>query len=77
MSAEPGPRTVNVSLGQRSHRIQIGSGLLARLGKACARLELGRSCAIISDTNVAAHHAEAPPVREPRNTRNTRKREEL
>jgi 3-dehydroquinate synthase len=59
MSAKPGPRTVNVPLGQRSYRIQIGSGLLARLGNACARLELGRSCAIISDTNVAAHHAEA------------------
>lgn len=59
MRAKAGPRAVKVSLGERSYDIQIGSGLLAGLGKACARFELGRSCAIISDTNVAAHHAEA------------------
>lgn len=59
MSVESRLRTVKVSLAQRSYRIQIGSGLMGRLGSACAGLELGRSCAIISDTNVAAHHAEA------------------
>jgi 3-dehydroquinate synthase len=46
-------RIVNVPLGRRSYRIKIGSGLLARLGMECARLKLGRRCAIISDRNVA------------------------
>lgn len=50
-------RTVNVPLGPRSYAIQIGTGLLPGLGKACMRLQLGRRCAIISDTNVAPHFA--------------------
>ena len=45
-------RTVKVPLGNRSYNIIIGSGLLARLGAECAKLPLGRRCAIISDTNV-------------------------
>ena len=52
-------RTVNVSLGPRSYPIRIGSGLLARLGDECARLKLGKRCAVISDTNVARHYASA------------------
>ena len=48
-------RIVRVPLGQRSYDIQIGTGLLARLGGACARLGLGRRCAIIADRNVARH----------------------
>src|ERR1041385_1050266 len=55
----PRVRTVNVSLGSRSYRIHIGSGLLARLGTECARLDLGRRCAIISDRHVAKHYARA------------------
>ena len=52
-------RKVNVSLGQRSYVIHIGAGLLARLGRECARLGLGRKCAVISDRNVAPLYGEA------------------
>ena len=48
---------VKVALGARSYAIQIGNGLLAGLGKECARLGLGRRCAVISDTNVAPKYA--------------------
>ena len=44
---------VNVPLGNRSYKINIGAGLVHRLGAECARLGLGTRCAIISDTNVA------------------------
>ncbi len=50
-------RIVHVPLGIRSYDIQIGAGLLAGLGKACARLALGKSCVIISDSNVAPRYA--------------------
>lgn len=50
-------RSVKVSLGQRSYRIQIGAGLLPRLGPECARLQLGTRCAIITDTNVGRKFA--------------------
>jgi 3-dehydroquinate synthase len=52
-------RIVHVSLGHRSYEIKIGSGLLGRLGKECARLKLGNRCAIISDSNVAPRYAQA------------------
>lgn len=52
-------RTVNVPLGARSYDIQIGEGLLARLGKECARQGLGQRCAVISDTHVAPRYAKA------------------
>jgi 3-dehydroquinate synthase len=52
-------RIVNVPLASRSYRIRIGTGLLAVLGKECARLKLGKRCAIISDTNVSKHYATA------------------
>ncbi|MCW5551744.1 MAG: 3-dehydroquinate synthase [Verrucomicrobiae bacterium] len=45
-------RIVNVSLGQRSYTIKIGGGLLAQLGRDCARVNLGNRCVIITDTNV-------------------------
>jgi 3-dehydroquinate synthase len=50
-------RVVKVPLGNRSYQIQIGVGLLGRLGAECARLALGRRCAIITDTNVNRHFA--------------------
>jgi len=50
-------RIVDVPLGSRSYKIQIGPGLLANLGKECAHLSLGTRCAIISDTNVARRYA--------------------
>jgi 3-dehydroquinate synthase len=45
-------RTVKVPLGNRSYDIKIRSGLIGKLGGECARLELGKRCAIITDTNV-------------------------
>jgi 3-dehydroquinate synthase len=50
---------VKVALGARSYAIEIGNGLLAGLGKDCARLGLGRQCAIISDSNVAPKYGTA------------------
>lgn len=52
-------RTVKVPLGNRSYDIQIGPKLLSRLGAECAKLGLGRRCAIISDSNVAPKYAKA------------------
>ena len=49
--------TVPVQLGHRSYAIKIGAGLLARLGRECARLKLGARCAIITDTNVGRRFA--------------------
>ncbi len=49
-------RTVDVPLGQRSYPIFIGEGILSELGKLCARLELGRRCAIVSDAHVARRY---------------------
>jgi 3-dehydroquinate synthase len=49
-------RIVNVPLGNRSYEIEIGPGLLKRLGGECRRLGLGSRCAIISDRNVAARY---------------------
>lgn len=51
-------RIVKVPLGKRSYEIKIGAGLLTQLGRECARLGLGRRCAIISDANVAPLFAE-------------------
>ncbi|HWX23049.1 MAG TPA: 3-dehydroquinate synthase [Candidatus Binatia bacterium] len=49
-------RIVNVPLGDRSYDIKIGTGLLNRLGRECARLRLGTRCAVISDTHVAPRY---------------------
>lgn len=55
-------RTVPVSLGDRSYRIHVGNGLLARLGSECLRLGLGRRCAVITDAVVGPLHVEAVKV---------------
>lgn len=52
-------RIVKVSLGNRSYDIEIGTGLLARVGRECARLALSRRCTIISDRNVAPRYSKA------------------
>ena len=52
-------RIVKVSLGSRSYDIKISTGLLARVGRECARLGLSRRCAIISDSNVAPRYGKA------------------
>ena len=49
-------RTVKVPLADRSYPIRIGAGLLAGIGEQCARLQLGKRCAVISDVNVAKHY---------------------
>lgn len=49
-------RTVKVPLADRSYPIRIGSGFLADLGAQCARLKLGRRCAVISDSTVAPRY---------------------
>lgn len=46
-------RTVKVSLGERSHSIHIGTGLLNQLGSQCARLKVSQRCAVITDEIVA------------------------
>jgi 3-dehydroquinate synthase len=50
-------RVVNVPLRERSYPILIGNGLLPRLGKECARRQLGAKCAVITDAAVAPHFA--------------------
>jgi len=50
-------RTVTVSLGDRSYPIFVGAGLLSALGRYCAKLELGRRCAVLSDDRVARLYA--------------------
>ena len=52
-------RVVKVPLGGRSYRILIDGGLLACLGAECARLKLGRRCAVISDRRVAPRYGRA------------------
>ncbi|MGO8927398.1 MAG: 3-dehydroquinate synthase [Limisphaerales bacterium] len=52
-------RIVKAPLGSRSYDIEIGTGLLARLGWECARLALSRRCVIISDRNVAPRYGQA------------------
>jgi 3-dehydroquinate synthase len=51
-------RSVKVPLGKRSYSIEIGPDLLAGLGAECARLGLGRRCAIIADAHVAPLYGE-------------------
>lgn len=51
-------RSVKVLMGKRSYSIEIGPGLLAGLGAECARLGLGRRCAIIADAHVAPLYGE-------------------
>ncbi len=42
-----------VELGAASHAVEIGDGLLDRLGELAAAAGLGGRCAVITDTNVA------------------------
>lgn len=53
----PPMRKVKVPLGSRSYEIHIAGGLLAGIGKACARLGLGKRCAIVTDDQVAPLYA--------------------
>ncbi len=49
--------TVHVPLPGRAYDVLIGGGLLGSAGRLIAeRLGAGRKCAIVTDSNVAAHH---------------------
>ncbi|HEX4086533.1 MAG TPA: 3-dehydroquinate synthase, partial [Chthoniobacteraceae bacterium] len=48
---------VQVALGTRSYSVKIGPGLLDSLGVEARDLALGKSCAVISDSNVAPLYA--------------------
>lgn len=50
-------RTVHVPLGLRSYPIEIGPGLLPRLGEKCGRLKLGARCAVLTDAKVGPLYA--------------------
>jgi len=50
-------RTVTVRLGHRSYPIFVGTSLLSSLGRVCAKMDLGRRCAVISDDRVAPLYA--------------------
>jgi len=50
-------KRVAVALGSRSYSIQVGSGLLAELGRHYSSLKLGARCAVISDVRVAPLYA--------------------
>lgn len=55
------PADLEVGLGERSYRIQIGSGILARLGQACAGLGIGKRIFIVTNPTVAGYYL--APVR--------------
>ncbi len=50
-------RSISVQLGNRSYQIKVAASLLPQLGAECARLKLGRHCAVITDSNVGKHFA--------------------
>lgn len=52
-------RTVKVDLPERAYRILIGRGLISRLGAECRKLGLGQRCAIVTDSKVGPHYADA------------------
>jgi 3-dehydroquinate synthase len=54
-----GMNVVKVPLQDRSYPIFIGRDCLERLGDECARQNLGRRCAVITDENVARFHSKA------------------
>lgn len=50
---------VKVDLGARGYEILIDRDLLRQLGKRCTKVGLGHRCAVITDSNVAPHYAQA------------------
>lgn len=50
---------VKVELGARGYEILIDRDLLPELGKRCLKVGLGHRCAVITDSNVAPHYAQA------------------
>lgn len=59
MPAVPAIQSVPVNLGPRSYTVQVGQGLLTRMGAEVAAKVAGRSrCAVITDSNVGPLYAE-------------------
>ena len=50
-------KTVDVALGARSYKIEIGTGLLAHAGEKIGALVKGRQAAIVTDSNVGPLYA--------------------
>jgi 3-dehydroquinate synthase len=48
-------RQTTVHLGPRTYSVLVGAGLLAEAGRECARLDLGRRVAVVTQRPVAAH----------------------
>ena len=51
-----GVETVRVDLGARSYDVVVGEGLLPSAGELISGLELGKRCAIVTDSNVAPYY---------------------
>src|SRR5262249_57484799 len=49
---------IPVSLGSRSYRILVGTGVLARAGGEIERLKVGRKVALVTDPGILALHGE-------------------
>ena len=52
--------SVPVPLGQRAYRVLIGAGILSQTGRLASELgeELGKRCAVVTDSNVAPLYSE-------------------
>lgn len=50
--------TVTVALGRRAYGVKIGPGLLDGIGAEVSALGLGKTCAVVSDSNVAPIYGE-------------------
>lgn len=48
------PERIPVSLGKRSYDIILGRGILTEIGEQLEGLELGRRCAVLSDSNLGS-----------------------
>ena len=51
--------TIHINLGERSYNIHVGAGLLARAGELIAPFAPSKRVFVVTDKNVAKHHAEA------------------
>jgi len=54
-------QSIPVPLGDRAYRVHIGAGILPQLGRLANELggELGKRCAVVTDSNVAPLYSEA------------------
>jgi 3-dehydroquinate synthase len=58
-------RQIAVHLGARTYAVHVGAGLLAGVGRECARLGLGRRVGVVTQRRVGAHaHIAVESLRE-------------